>query len=147
MKAMGVDWGERRIGLALSDETGTLATPLTTLLRRPGKRPPIVRIERLAREHAVQAVVVGLPLELSGAESGWTREVRTIAEQIGSRLDLPVHLIDERLSSVRAERAVRSSGRPRSEREDKDRMDAAAAAVLLQDWLDRRGREVSEGVE
>lgn len=138
MRAMGVDYGEVRIGLALSDETGTLASPLTTLRRRRGKRPPITEIEGTARLHEVQALVVGLPLELSGEESEWTREVREFAEKLGSRLGIPVHLVDERMTSVRAERAVRSIGLPLHKREDKARLDSAAAAVILQGWLDRK---------
>jgi putative Holliday junction resolvase len=112
-----------------------------------GKRPPISRIEEIAREHGVEALVVGLPLELSGSESEWSTEVRSVAERLANRLDLPVHLVDERMSSVRAERAVRSSGRSRSQREDKDRVDAAAAAILLQDWLDRRKGAIEQPEE
>jgi putative Holliday junction resolvase len=139
MRAMGVDYGEVRIGLALSDETGTLASPLATLRRRRGKRPPLKEIEGTARTHEVQALVVGLPLELSGEESEWTREVREVALKLGDRLGIPVHLVDERMTSVRAERAIRSIGLRRSEREDKARIDSAAAAIILQSWLDSRG--------
>jgi len=139
MRAMGVDYGEVRIGIALSDETGTLASPLATLQRRRGKRPPLKEIEGTARTHEVQAIVMGLPLELSGEESKWTREVREVAEKLGERLGVPVHFVDERMTSVLAERLVRSSGLPRHEREKKERIDAAAAAIILQSWLDRRG--------
>lgn len=136
MRAMGVDYGEVRIGLALSDETGTLASPLATLRRRRGKRPPLTEIEGTARSHDVQALVVGLPLELSGEESEWTREVRDFAQKLGDRLGVPVHLVDERMTSVRAERAIRSIGLPLRKREDKTRLDSAAAAIILQGWLD-----------
>jgi putative Holliday junction resolvase len=141
MRALGVDFGEVRIGLALSDETGTLASPLATLRRRRGKRPPLTQIEVAAREHGVRAVVVGLPLDLSGDETPWSGEVRRMAAELGTRLDLPVHLVDERMTSVRAERAIRSIGLPRGKREEKDRVDAAAAAIILQGWLDRRVAE------
>jgi putative Holliday junction resolvase len=140
MRAMGVDYGEVRIGLALSDETGTLASPLTTLRRRRGKRPPLREIEGTARSHAVHTLVFGLPLELSGEESEWTREVREVAQKLGDRLGIPVHLVDERMTSVRAERAIRSIGLPRNKREDKARLDSAAAAIILQSWLDNSGR-------
>ncbi|MEX0935995.1 MAG: Holliday junction resolvase RuvX [Gemmatimonadota bacterium] len=138
MKALGVDFGEVRIGLAVTDETGTLATPLTTLRRRRGKRPPIRAMEAVGREQGVSAVVFGLPLELSGEESDWTREVKMVAEKLGERLNVPVYMVDERMSSVSAERAVRSSGLPRRKRESKERIDAAAAAIILERWLDRR---------
>lgn len=138
MKALGVDFGARRIGLAISDETGTLASPVTVLRRRKGKRPPLKAMAEFARSHGVEVLVFGLPLELSGSESDWSREVRRVARSLGDRLGLPVHMMDERMSSVRAERAVRTSGLPRGKREEKERVDAAAAAIILQDWLDRR---------
>lgn len=133
-----MDYGEVRVGLALSDETETIASPLSTLRRRRGKRPPLKALSELAREHAVEALVFGLPLELSGEESDWTREVRRVGEALAERLDVPVHFIDERMTSVRAERAVRSIGLPRTKREEKERIDAAAAQLILQGWLDRR---------
>ena len=133
-----MDFGEVRIGLALSDETGTLASPLATLRRRRGKRPPLGQIEDTAKQHQVRAVIVGLPLDLSGEETPWSAEVRKMAADLGTRLDLPVHLVDERMTSVRAERAIRTIGLPLGKREEKDRVDAAAAAIILQGWLDRR---------
>lgn len=137
MRVMGVDYGEVRVGLAVSDETRTLASPLPTLKRRRGKRAPLKALEELGRDHEVSAVIFGLPLELSGEESEWTREVREVGEALAARLDVPVHFVDERMSSVRAERAVRSLGLPKSKREEKGRIDAAAAVLILQSWLDR----------
>lgn len=136
MKALGIDFGERRIGLALSDETGTIASPLTTLSRRRGKRPPLRRIEEAAHRYGVEALVLGLPLELTGEESAWSRHVREIGDRLAARLGIPVYLVDERLTSVRASRAVRGIGLPRRKREDRARIDAAAAALILQGWLD-----------
>ncbi len=133
-----MDFGEVRIGLAVSDESGTLASPIETLRRRRGKRPPLKALEEVARAHDVEAIVFGLPLELSGEDSDWTREVRDVSRRLGDRLELPVHLVDERMSSVRAEREVRGSGLPKKKREQKERVDAAAAALILQSWLDRR---------
>ncbi len=136
-RVLGVDYGERRVGLAVSDPTGTIAQPLPTLTRRAGKRPPVQAIADLAREWQVEAVVVGLPLTLEGDESDWTRETRAFAERLAQRTGLPLHFVDERLTSVRAERAVRSLGLRRAEREDKTRVDAAAAVLILQAFLDR----------
>lgn len=138
MRVLAVDFGEVRVGLALSDETGTLASPLPTLRRRRGKRPPIKALEDLARDRGVAAVVFGLPLELDGSESDWTRQVRTVGEALADRLGVPVHFVDERLTSVEAERRVRGSGLRRSQREEKERIDAEAATLILQRWLDRR---------
>lgn len=133
-----MDFGEKRIGLALSDESGTLATPLDTIRRRRGKRPPIARIVEVARTHGAVRVVLGLPLELDGSESEFCKEIRRIGGIVQERLGVPVHFVDERMSSVRAERAVRSIGLPKTKREQKGRVDAAAAALILQDWLNGR---------
>jgi putative holliday junction resolvase len=132
-----VDYGERRIGLAISDPTRTIATPLATLVRRPGKRPPWPEIHRLIADREVVGVVVVLPLELDGDEGEWAAEVRAFGDDFARRSGLPIDYVDERLSSVQAERAVRGIGLSRSQREDKSRVDAAAAAVLLQRFLDR----------
>ena len=138
-RVMGIDFGEKRTGVAVSDPTGTLASPLTTLARRAGKRPPLKDLEALARSHDVVGLVVGLPLDLKGKETEWCREVRRAGDELGRRLAIPVEYIDERFSSVQATRALRASGLPKSQRERKDRVDRAAAAVVLQAWLDRRG--------
>jgi putative Holliday junction resolvase len=133
---LGLDLGERRIGVAVSDPTGTLASPLDTVRRRRGKRPPLAALERIAREQDVGAIVVGLPLTLEGEEDPWCAEVRRIGDALGARLDLPVSYVDERMSSVQAEQAIRRSGGTKKSREDKARVDAAAAAVILQRHLD-----------
>lgn len=133
---MSIDYGERRIGVALSDITGTLATPLETVHRRRGKRPPLRALEEIARRHEVSGLVVGLPLTLEGEENDWCAEVRTVGDELGRRLELPVAYVDERMTSVQAEEAIRSSGRRRSQREEKGRIDSAAAAVILQRHLD-----------
>jgi len=136
MRVLGIDFGLKRVGLALSDPSGTIASPLPTLKRRAGKRPPLKAIAELVIEHEVGAVVMGLPLNLAGEDSDWTRTVREVAEALSERTGLPVHLVDERFTSVRAERAIRSLGLPRKKREQKERIDAAAAVLILQGWLD-----------
>lgn len=138
-RILGVDYGERRVGLAVSDPSATIAQPLPTLQRRAGKRPPVQAVADLARAWQAEAVVVGLPLTLDGDESEWTREVRGFGDRLAERTGLPVHFVDERMTSVRAERAVRSLGLRRAEREDKRRVDAAAAVLILQAFLDRGG--------
>jgi putative Holliday junction resolvase len=133
---LGVDYGLRRVGLALSDPTGTLASPLTTLRRRAGKRPPIGAIAELARRHEVEGIVLGLPLTLQGEEDEWCAEVRRVGDALARRTGLPVRWVDERFTSVQAERGIRSAGLSRTDREDKARVDAGAATVILQLWLD-----------
>lgn len=137
-RILAVDYGERRIGLAISDPSATIAQPLPTLTRRAGKRPPIADIIAIASENEVEEIVVGLPLTLAGDDSDWTREVRAFAQKLAERANLPVELLDERMTSVQAERAVRDSGLKKSQREEKQRIDAAAATLLLQMYLDRK---------
>lgn len=139
MRALGIDFGERRIGVAVSDPTGVIAQPLPTLHRRARKRMPLRALEELAEEYGVQVIVVGLPLAPSGHDTDWTRTVRDAAGKLEERSGLPVQLVDERFTSARAERAVRSLGLPKSKREEKDRVDAAAAVLILQSWLDTQG--------
>ncbi len=134
-RVLAFDFGERRIGVAVSDPTRTIASPLPTLVRRAGKRPPWAEIARMVQEQEPSELVVGLPLDLQGEEGPWAREVRAFGEQLGQRTGLAVHWVDERMTSVQAERAVRSLGLRRSEREQKERIDAAAAALILQQFL------------
>lgn len=136
-RALAVDFGERRIGMAISDPTGVLATPLPTLTRRAGKRPPWAAILEVIASRDVDRIVVGLPLTLEGGENEWTREVRAFGDRLGERSGLPVAYMDERMTSVRAERAVRALGLKKRERERKARVDAAAAVLILQAFLDR----------
>jgi len=135
-RLLSVDWGARRIGLALSDESRTLAQPLATLTRRAGKRFPMRQLLALLDEHAVTGVVVGLPLAPDGSEGDAAREARGLATDIARRAGRPVDLWDERLTTARALRAVRELGG--STRGRKDDVDALAAAVLLQHYLDAR---------
>jgi len=146
-RILGVDYGERRIGVAVSDPTGTIASPVGALTRRAGKRPPWAELERLVREHEIEEIVVGLPLNLAGDEGDWCREVRAFGERLAARTGLVVHWIDERMSSVEAERAVRSSGLRRGQREEKERVDAAAAAIILRSYLERRRSDVERASE
>lgn len=144
-RILALDYGRRRIGVAVSDPTQTIASPLTTLVRRVGKRPPWAEIGRLVAEHEVGELVVGLPLEMGGGEGEWAAEVRAFGAELARRTGLPVRWVDERLSSVEAERAVRSMGLKRSQREDKARIDATAAALILRGYLDHGAHEEGSG--
>lgn len=135
-RLISVDWGEVRIGLALSDESQFLATPLETLVRRPGKRFPMPRFSAIIAEHRPVGVVVGLPLTGEGREEASAISARELAGTIGERTGLPVELWDERMSTARALGLIREQGgTTRGRRED---VDALAAAVLLQHFLDSR---------
>jgi putative holliday junction resolvase len=134
-RILAVDYGERRVGLAISDPTATIAQPLDVLVRRAGKRPPVQAVADIATAHGVVHIVVGLPLTLAGDESDWTREVRVFGEKLAERSGCGITFADERLTSVLAERAVRSLGLKKKQREEKARIDAAAAVVILQSFL------------
>jgi putative Holliday junction resolvase len=131
---LAVDWGQRRIGLAVSDESRTIAQPLATLTRRAGKRFPMGQLLAHITQHQVVGVVVGLPLDEAGAEGEPARAARALADDIGKRSHLPVSLWDERMTTARVLAAVREMGG--STRGRKDDVDALAAALLLQHYLD-----------
>lgn len=143
-RVLGIDFGERRVGLAISDPTATIAQPLTVLTRRAGKRPPVQAVADIVAQHEVTHIVVGLPLTLAGDESDWTAEVRAFGDKVAQRTGRGVTFADERMTSVAAERAVRSLGLRRSEREQKERVDAAAAVLILQSYLNRTGHQQDE---
>lgn len=135
-RVIAVDWGEVRIGLALSDETQLLASPLETLSRRPGRRFPMPRFLELVTDRRPVGVVVGLPLTPEGNEEESAAAARELGVQIGQRTYLPVEYWDERMSTARALGAIREVGG--STRGRKEDVDSLAASVLLQHWLDAR---------
>jgi putative Holliday junction resolvase len=136
-RLLGVDYGERRIGLAISDPSGTIASPAGVIVRRSGKRPPVAEIIRRAEALEARGFVVGLPLDGNGDETPRSAEARTLANALGTRTGLPVELIDERYTTAAALRAVREMGG--STRGRKGDVDALAAAILLQHALARSG--------
>src|SRR5688500_2557260 len=139
MRVLGVDFGEKRVGLAVSDPTGKIATPLETVQRREGKRPPLGQLERIARSLGVEHVVFGLPIDLRGKENAWCGEVREVGQKLGERLGVEVSFVDERLTSVHAERTLRSFGLRKKTRERKERIEPAPAQLIHQAWLDAPG--------
>ena len=134
-RILAVDWGERRIGLALSDESQILAQPLTTFTRRAGKRFPMAQLLELVKKHNVVGIIVGLPLDESGAEGDAAHSARALADDIKRRVgELEVTMWDERMTTARVLAAVREMGG--STRGRKADVDAMAAALLLQHYLD-----------
>ncbi len=126
---MAIDWGEKRIGLAVSDPTRMIASPAGTIVRRAGKRPPIAAILRKAQEMRVVEFVLGLPLDEEGSDTVRAAEVRKVASEIGRRTGAHVRLVDERYTTAVALRAIREMGG--STRHRKGDVDALAATVLL----------------
>jgi putative Holliday junction resolvase len=139
--ALGVDVGSVRVGLAGSDETGTIATPLRTVPRHPPAR--LWReLDQVVGERLPQRLVVGLPRRLDGSEGDAAADARGFAEQLHQHTGLPVEMWDERFTTVAAERSLIAAGTRRAAR--RERIDAVAASFLLQSWLDSRpGRSPS----
>ena len=133
MRILAIDLGDRRIGLAISDPTGTIASPVGHLTRRRGKRPPVGEIMERAKALEAEGFVVGLPLDQEGDETERSGEARRVAAQLGERSGLPVRLVDERFTTAAAQRAIREMGGSTKGR--KGDVDALAATVLLQHAL------------
>jgi len=128
MRVLALDYGSARCGCALSDPTGTLATPIAPVLR-PATRKGLARIGELVSEREARIVVVGLPLSLSGADSAQTAETRVFAQRLSERLSIPVELYDERFTTLMASRDPGARGSSE---------DSRAAAHLLEGWLAAR---------
>lgn len=130
---MGVDYGEKRVGLAISDPLGMIASPAGFIARRAGKRAPIAEIIRRAEALEARGFVVGLPLDGDGNETGWTAEVRRVGSELEKRTGFPVKYVDERYSTAASLRAIREmEGSTRGRKGDVDSM---AASILLQQAL------------
>lgn len=129
-RVLAIDYGERRVGFAVSDPSRTIASPAGYYLRRPGKRPPVAEMIRRAEALEAGTFVLGLPLDGEGLETPRSAEVRTIADALRTRTNCPVHLVDERFTTAAALRAVREMGGSTEGR--KGDVDALAATVLLQ---------------
>ena len=125
MRVLALDYGAARCGVAVSDPTGTLATPLEPVLR-PGTKKGFARVRSLVTELGAERVVLGLPLSLSGRDSAQTIETRAFAERLAAAVPVPVELYDERFTTSLALKAGGSGS-----------LDSRAAAVLLEEWLSR----------
>lgn len=131
---IGIDVGKVRIGVARSDNHGMLATPVETLARDGAGASDVARIADVVAELDAIEVVVGLPLALSGARTASTDDAVGFAEALATRLSVPVRLVDERLSTVSAQSALRASGR--TARTQRPVVDQVAATIILQHALD-----------
>ena len=136
-RMLALDVGEKRVGVALCDETQTLARPLLTL-KRASKKEDFARLAAVCREHAIVKVIVGLPKTLRGEEGPQAQRVRRYALELQAALNLPIDFWDERYSSVDAQERLTSSGRKARAKGD---IDSAAAAIILQEYLDEHHPE------
>ena len=132
-RVLGLDFGERRIGLALSDPLGIIAKPLT-IIDRKKTADHISRISEIVSERKITSIVVGLPLTLRGGYSKQTEIVLAFIDQLKSDLQIPIMTIDERLSSVSAKKALQAQAVKTGH--NKGRVDETAAAIFLQEYLD-----------
>ena len=133
MRVLGLDVGDRRIGVALSDALGLTAQPLIVLTRQDAARD-LEAVRALVEQHEVERVVVGLPLTLRGAQGPQAKKVASFADILRRRLPVPIQLVDERLTSVQGERALIAMGSSRRKR--KQVIDQVAAQLILQQFLD-----------
>jgi putative Holliday junction resolvase len=141
---LGFDFGPRKIGVAVGQTVTGSATPLQTLRSR-GDKPDWPGIERLVREWRPSAAVIGLPFNMDDTEVDWSPQVHRFARQIAGRFGLPVHLVDERLTSIEARRQLRTCPHAglSSHQRGRDAADAMAAALILETWLSEHGKAVS----
>ena len=136
VRALGIDLGSKRVGISVSDLSGTIASALTTVHRSKSRRHDHAEIARLVKIEECEVVVVGLPLSLDGSEGPAARGATTEAKQLATVVGVPVEMYDERFTTVTAEQAMREAGL--SGQRQRQIVDKMAAAVMLQAWLDHR---------
>jgi putative Holliday junction resolvase len=136
VRTLALDWGERRIGVAISDSTGMIAQPLETIASKAGGREALERIAELVRSHEVDQIVVGLPIHMNGRRGPEAELARAFGERVRARAGVAVDYLDERWTSLEAERVLDEVGVKR--RNQRGRVDPIAAALLLRTWLELR---------
>jgi putative Holliday junction resolvase len=134
---LGLDVGNRRIGVAVTDELGLTAQPVLTLERRHNQREDLRRLGRLARKFGVVGIVVGNPLHLSGELSPQAVRTQAFAAELGELTGLPIHMWDERLTSREAHQILYEAGRPRQEH--REVVDQVAAVLILESFMEKQG--------
>jgi putative Holliday junction resolvase len=133
MRALGIDFGLSRVGLALSDRAGILVSPYRTIARTT-RDALFDDLLEIIQNESVEAIVVGLPLSLDGEDTLTTRQARNFAASLGRRTPVPVHLMDERLTSAQAEEELNAAGLRGTKR--KMALDSQAAVIILRSWLE-----------
>jgi len=137
MRVLGLDLGEKRIGLAISDEEARIAFP-AGFIERKGRRRDLQALCALVRERGIGGAVVGLPLHMSGRRGPEAEAAEAFARELSAAAAIPVELLDERWTSVAAERALQETGRRVKQKRGRGEVDAIAATLLLSTWLERR---------
>lgn len=134
MRIVALDLGSKRIGVAVSDISGTIASPLSVINRSSSRRHDHDAIRRIVVDEEAEAVVIGLPLSLDGSVGPAAQAVLQESERLGTVVGVPIHMQDERLTTVAADRMLREADLSASRR--REFVDKVAAAVILQTWLD-----------
>ena len=143
IRALGVDPGSKRIGVAVSDLSGSIASPLVVIQRSKSKRHDLDELARLARDEEAEVIVYGLPLNMDGSMSKAAKAATFEAKQLATLVDVPVEMHDERLTTVSADRSMMEAGLDARQR--RVRVDKVAAAIMLQSWLDSRAARAAAG--
>jgi len=133
MKAMGIDFGLARIGIALSDDTKFLATPFETY-KRKGEETDLQHLINIIKSKSVDEIVCGLPMNMAGEEQEIAKKTRDFMAKLNEQIDIKIEFVDERLSSLMAEEMLKETERDWKKR--KEKLDAVAASIILQDYLD-----------
>lgn len=138
MRVIGLDYGTKTVGVAMSDETGLIAQPLETIEREKANklRQTYARIESIIEEYKVEAIIIGLPKNMNNTEGERVEDTRHFASDLERRTGLPIYFEDERLTTVEANRILEDTGVAHSAR--KEHIDKMAAAIILQTYLDRK---------
>ena len=141
MRVLGIDLGSKRIGIATSDRSGTIATPYTVLLRCVSMGGDHRNIAKMVVEEEAEAVIVGLPLNMDGSEGKAAQAARVEAARMATVVGVPVHVHDERLTTVEADRVLMEQKMNAQAR--RRVVDKVAAAVMLQSWLDTQAHQAN----
>ena len=141
MRVLGIDLGSKRIGIATSDRSGTIATPYTVLLRCGSMGGDHRNIAKMVVEEEAEAVIVGLPLNMDGSEGKAAQAARVEAARMATVVGVPVHVHDERLTTVEADRVLMEQKMNAQAR--RRVVDKVAAAVMLQSWLDTQAHSAN----
>ena len=142
MRLLGLDYGTRRLGLAISDEDGIIANPIPPLERSRSLNRDLMTLRRLVREREIGAVVIGLPYNMDGSEGEMVRAVKAFADELRKRIGIQVIGYDERRTTQKAEGALLDANLTRKRR--KELRDSVAAALILRSYLDERGSAQEE---
>ena len=145
VRALGIDPGSKRVGLAVSDLSGTIASPLMVLHRSKSKQHDLHELARIARDEEAEVIVIGLPLNMDGSQGKSAKAAIAEGRRLATLVDVPIEMHDERLTTATADRSMLDAGMNAIER--RKVVDKVAAAIMLQSWLDSRAAKLAREAE